>query len=249
MMISFPRIWCIIIIFSLCLIDAFHLSLPNLRYTHELSRLQMASPKPKGGLNTPEGKSKIFERAAILVQNITMIMAIPVHGVENSEIYEFKRQLPEGTRSGMVKNTILRRTVENMTEFCAITDKQAAHEIMYLFINQYEHGKITFDLYNKWREEVDRLDPKYDITFAALEGHLYQGPMIKEMLYGPSRKESITKLIKILKQGPTRLVQTLRKIPNKLGITLNAIRMKMEKEQQAGRPGTTVAELLLHDQK
>jgi len=163
-----------------------------------------------------------------------MIMAIPVYGVTNDEMAKFKKLLPSGTKASMVKNTLLRKTVEVTKEFCGITADKVDHETVYLFMNEYADGKKTYDAYKKWREDVRRGDKMYDIKFAAFEGALYEGAIIERVLTLPTREQSMLQLIAMLKSGPRRLAQILHHVPDKLGKTLEILRQLKEKEEKEG---------------
>jgi ribosomal protein L10 len=196
-------------------------------------QMKTVSPKPPGGMNTREGKKKIFERTKVLLDNATMIMAFDVHGVSNSQVWDFKKALPPGTRSAMIKNAILRKSVENSTAFHAMTGDKLKHETMYLFLPDHLEAKKVLQVYKEWREDVQRTDAKYDMKFAAMEGSLFEGKAIDDVAKLPSRETMIAKIVQMLKRLPQRLLGTLELIPDASGQTVRSLREQQMKDEAA----------------
>merc|ERR1711871_1232674 len=79
-------------------------------------------------------------------------------------------------------------------------------ENMFLFVPEGE-TKATFDAFKKWQKEVNRKDKEFNPKFGAMEGNCYEGQALTDIAGLPSKKELITRLLKVLKPCPLRLVR------------------------------------------
>lgn len=229
----------IIILFTLynnLYIDAFHNS--NLSKRTLLNTLRMADGQPKPFLRTSEGKAVVFNRAKSLIENTSLIMAFPIQGVEKEKVDLLKKKLPEGSKASVVKNAIFRQAI-NGTQFEAFMPCLKGQNL-YIFVPEGKQ-KVALDVYGKWREDVERVDPNFDCKGVIIENTLFQGKDIETVKELPTRKELMIRIIQMIKNIPMRLTSTIKSVPHKLLYTFEKFRQLKENEEKANQPIAEVA--------
>jgi large subunit ribosomal protein L10 len=201
----------------------------------------MKAPKPKGIATTKEGKQIIFERTRQLVDNSSTIFVVPVEGVECNNLYELRKKLPPSTKATVIKSGIFKRVIEG-TKYDQLADHLKNNNI-YFFISEGE-VKTVLNTFQRWRAEIGRFSPEYDVRCAIFEQKVYSTPEeIKHLATLPTREECIVRVIQSLKAVPTRFVQVLNHMPERLVRVLHGMAEKRKEMEANGTASATATTL------
>lgn len=178
------------------------------------------SPKPSGLSSTTAGKAKIIARTKALINKSQMIIALPFEGVtmENTDI--LRRMLPENITASVVKNALIRKSVEG-TDFSVLADN-LKHETMFMFCPEGT-AKEGFKAFQKWQREVKRTDPQFSPRAVVLENQKFVGAEVEEIACLPTKKEYMLRLCLALQSVPQSLARALKAIPTSMSKTFEEL--------------------------
>lgn len=138
-----------------------------------------------------------------------MIFAANLEGLSVANVFQLKKRLPEGTTIMSVKNTLMRRAIED-SDWVGLGDftKQSN---MWFFVG--EDIKNTVGEFEKFNNELKRDAGKKGGIF---EGEIYDGSGIDAIAALPTKKELIAKIALLIKLVPTKLGRSVHLVPTKL---------------------------------
>jgi large subunit ribosomal protein L10 len=192
--------------------------------------LYMANPKPSGFANTKAGKTAILERTRALLDQSSLVIAVPAQGITKEQVDMLKKELPKATKASVVKNSLIAKASVG-TPFEPIGNGLRDQNIFF-FIPESE-AKPTLDGFKKWQKEVKRTEENQVPRVAVMEGQAYFAKNIEAVCNLPTKKELITKIAQGIKAVPTKVAKGVKAVPDKLGRAIRAIKDKLEEE---GKP-------------
>ena len=74
------------------------------------------NPKPSGFSNTLDGKVAILERTKKLVETSSLIITVPIDGVNKENTDILRKSLPKTVKASVVKNSLMKK-VEGKKNF------------------------------------------------------------------------------------------------------------------------------------
>ncbi len=137
-----------------------------------------------------------------------MIFSIPLAGLKVIDVSNFKKALPEGSSSMTVKNTLMRRAIEESQ--WDVAGSLTSESSIWVFVG--EDIKGTVEAYNTFADPLKR-DP---IKGGVMEGVLYDTAGINAIAALPSKKELIEEFARLVKMVPTKVARSVKEVPTKL---------------------------------
>lgn len=198
--------------------------------TRGRNALCMVNPKPSGFANTKNGKVAILERTKALLDQSSLVIAVPAQGITKEQVDFLKKELPKATKASVVKNSLMAKAAAG-TQFEAIGNDLRDQNIFF-FIPENE-AKPTIDGFKKWQKEFKRTEENQVPRVAVMEGQAYFAKNIEAVCNLPTKKELITKIAQGIKAVPTKVAKGVKAVPSKLGRAIRAIKNKLEDE---GKP-------------
>ena len=181
--------------------------------THRSSSISMGiAPRPSGFSSTRAGKAAIIDRTKTLLDNSQMVITIPSEGITKENIDLLRKDMPQGVKASVVKNTLMKVAVQD-TPFEKIQDTLNEAN-MFFFIPEGE-AKPAFKAYKAWAKEVKREAEKPKM--AVMDGQSYTGKGVDQITSLPTKLELITQIAIGIKAVPTKIGKGVNAVPTKLG--------------------------------
>lgn len=138
-----------------------------------------------------------------------MVFAASLDGLTVANIFALKKSLPGSTTVMTVKNTLMRRAIDE-TEWVGLGDF-ATQSNMWFFVG--EEMKQTMQAYENLCKDLKR--------DAVVKGGVFEGEVMDEKGINaiaalPTKKELIEKIAVLIKMVPTKLGRSVHAVPTKL---------------------------------
>lgn len=155
-------------------------------------------------------KAKKVQSVKDRLEDAQMLFSVPLDGLTVPQVLELKGTMPEGTKIGTVKNSLMRRAIADTPWVNAesLTKKSS----MWFFVG--EDMKGTVNAYTAFAKTAGR-EP--DVNGGVFEGIAYDEEGIKAIAALPSKKELITKIAFSIKAVPTKVARSIKAVPTKVG--------------------------------
>lgn len=141
------------------------------------------------------------------------VFQVALPGTSVAQISSLKRELPEGTTCRTVKNTLMKRAVED-TEWSCLEDLCLGSSVWFFV---HDDLKGTVAAYKDWA----KLNKREDILGGAMDSIAYDGDQFKAIAALPSKQELYQKIAVLLKVVPIKLGRSVKAVPTKLGRAIN----------------------------
>lgn len=141
------------------------------------------------------------------------VFQVALPGITVAQISALKGELPEGSTCATVKNTLMRRAVEDSDWNCI--NELCVGSTVWFFVQDDLKG--TVEAYKKWAKKNKR----EDILGGAMDAVLYDSDQMKAIAALPSKKELYEKIAVLLKAVPTKVGRSVKAVPTKLGRAIN----------------------------
>lgn len=166
-----------------------------------------------------------------------MVFAASLDGLTVANVSELKKRLPETTTVMTVKNTLMRRAIDD-SEWVGLGDFTTQSNMWFFVGNEI---KQTVEAYEKLCKELRRDAVKKG---GMLEGEVMDENGINAVAALPSKKELIAKIAMSIKMVPTKLGRSIHAVPAKLAraIKLAIAEDGSESSESSESSGAPVAE-------
>lgn len=141
------------------------------------------------------------------------VFQVALPGITVAQISALKGELPEGSVCATVKNTLMKRAVEDSDWSCV--NELCVGSSVWFFVKDDLKG--TVEAYKKWAKKNKR----EDILGGAMDSVLYNSDQMKAIAALPSKKELYEKIAVLLKVVPAKLGKSVNAVPTKLARAIN----------------------------
>lgn len=169
--------------------------------------------------NLEKKKAKVSVVRSVLNESL-LLVSVPLDGLTVSNISELKDALPAGTSAACVKNTLMRRAIEDSRWNEA--EKLTTQSSLWLFVR--EDMKNSVKAYKDFVKKVGRTD---EIRGGVFEGEFCDAQGIEKVAALPTKQELITKIAIAIKAVPTKVARSIKAVPTKVG---RAIKLAVAEE-------------------
>lgn len=139
-----------------------------------------------------------------------LLICAPLDGLTVAQVGQLKKRMPEGTKVITVKNTLMRRAIEDSTWKAAVS--MTRFSSLWIFVK--EDMKSSLGAYNSFMKEISREVP---IRGGIFEGEIYDEAGVEKVSKLPTKKELIAKIAISIKGVPTKIGRSIKEVPTKLG--------------------------------
>lgn len=141
------------------------------------------------------------------------VFQVALPGITVAQISDLKRELPTGSTCATVKNTLMRRAIEDSDWSCV--NELCVGSTVWFFVKDDLKG--TVEAYKKWAKKNKR----EDILGGAMDAVRYDTDQMKAIAALPSKKELFEKIAVLLKVVPAKLGKSVNAVPTKLARAIN----------------------------
>ena len=187
------------------------------------------APKPSGFATSKVGKEKILQRTKGLLDDSSVLLALPFEGVTKEQVDILRDMIPDETTASVVKNSLMGISTKG-TEFEGVTGF-LKDENMFVFVPEGK-SKATFEGIKKWQKEVKRTESEHALKCAILEGVVYTDGNVETACNLPTKEELLTKIAIGLKYPSLKIARAVKAVPTKVGRAFGALKKKLEEEEQ-----------------
>lgn len=156
-----------------------------------------------------------------------LLICAPLDGLTVAQVTQLKKRMPEGTKVVTVKNTLMRRAIEDSSWKAAVS--MTRFSSLWIFVK--EDMKSSLGAYNNFMKEISREAP---IRGGVFEGEMYDQAGVEKVSKLPTKKELIAKIAISIKGVPTKIGRSIKEIPTKLG---RAVQLAFAEEGDGGGEG------------
>mmetsp|Transcript_53738 Transcript_53738/g.131706 ORF Transcript_53738/g.131706 Transcript_53738/m.131706 type:complete len:218 (-) Transcript_53738:46-699(-) len=144
-----------------------------------------------------------------------MVLCAPMDGMTVAQMNELKGSVPEGTTVMCVKNTLMRRAVDDGTPEAASSwtavESMTSNSNMWFFVESDVKG--TVDAFKKFLKNNKR---DHGIKGGVVEGQLYDTTGIEAIAKLPSKQELYQKIAVLLNVLPAKVGRAINAVPSKV---------------------------------
>ncbi|GBG81475.1 hypothetical protein CBR_g32465 [Chara braunii] len=176
-----------------------------------------------------EKKVMTVEKVRAELENCFLLAGLDYTGISVKQMQDLRRSLPETTTLLIVKNTLMRKTVEEDAKWKALAPHLQGMNA-WLFVHSEEIPAAL----KPFRDMQKEAKLEVDYTLAVFEGQIFKKDDMSFLENLPTKQELYIKLINQLRAPGSRLVSVLRAPGMQLVMVLRAYIDKLEKEQSGG---------------
>lgn len=158
------------------------------------------------------------------LNNCLLLICAPLDGLTVAQVSQLKERMPEGTKIITVKNTLMRRAIEDSSWKAALS--MTRFSSLWIFVK--EDMKSSMGAYNSFMKEISREAP---IRGGIFEGEIYDEAGVDKVSKLPTKKELIAKIAISIKGVPTKIGRSIKGVPTKLG---RAVQLAFAEEGNSG---------------
>jgi len=142
---------------------------------------------------------------------------------------DFRRSLPEGTKTYVCKNTLLKVAADKVPGWTSLKES-AKGENAWVFVNEEAiaesvkaYRKFNDKLLEKYPKEKRKDMKPTEITGAVMDDRLLDMVAFKKLEKMPTKIELIATIARLLNQVPTKLAVSIKQVPTKLAYGVKAL--------------------------
>lgn len=173
-------------------------------------------------VETVEKLEKAFRESAI-------VYGLRFKDLNVKTMTDFRRSLPEGTKTYVCKNTLLKVAADKVQGWEAIKES-AKGENAWVFVNE-EVIADSVKAYNKFNEKLLERYPKEkrkdmkptQITGCVMDNRVLDMVAFKKLEKMPTKTELIATIARLLNQIPTKVAVGIKQVPTKLAYGVKAL--------------------------
>lgn len=141
------------------------------------------------------------------------VFQVALPGVTVAQITALRGELPEGSSCATVKNTLMRRAIEDSDWSCV--NELCVGSTVWFFVKDDLKG--TVEAYKKWA----KTNKRDDILGGGMDAVLYNPEQFMAIAALPSKQELYEKIALLVKAVPTKVGRSIKAVPIKLGRAIN----------------------------
>mmetsp|Transcript_13381 Transcript_13381/g.24017 ORF Transcript_13381/g.24017 Transcript_13381/m.24017 type:complete len:221 (-) Transcript_13381:66-728(-) len=158
-----------------------------------------------------EKKQNVVTEVKDMLDEATIIFSVPLSTLTMKNLTTLKNSIPESTKVRCVKNTLMRRAIEE-SQWGVIEPITVGHN-MWFFVK--EDVKDTVTALNKFLKDTKKTETNA-IGGGAFDGILYDSKGIEAVSKMPSKQELYQQIAVGIKMVPTKLGRVTKAVPAKL---------------------------------
>lgn len=146
------------------------------------------------------------------LENCQMLFATSLSGLSVAQVYDLRQRVPKTTKCMTVKNTLMRRAIEE-SEWAPAREFTFGSSLWFFVQDDF---KGSVDAFEKFAKELKR----DSIVGGVYEGQKCDGEGIKAIAALPSKQELIQKIAFAIKQVPTKVARSVKAVPTKVAVAV-----------------------------
>lgn len=204
---------------SVCLLllayaAGFSLIAPAQRVAHRTSRgSQLHMGGAAGVSSTRDGKKTTVASVKEDLAKSTMIFSIPAKSLTCNQVTNMRKELPEGTKARVVKNTLLRVAARETSEWELVCEEMTKGDNMWFFVGENMSESLT--VVKKFIKTAQK-DKTHSLLHGVMEGRALTPNDLEALSNLPTKQELYRRIAVGIKAVPTKIARGINLVPTKI---------------------------------